>query len=318
MSHCRDNSGCRRPASLQTGDRIGVAAPASPFDHDRFFKGLEVLRQMGFDPVCSDRIFLKTGYFAGSCEQRARDLHEFFAAPDIRAVWCERGGYGSLRLLECLDYPFIAKHPKIFVGCSDITTLLVTLHQKCRMPTFHGPMIASLADADPPSLKAISRTLTGFAPVVLQAVSGRVIQTGRAAGPVLGGNLATLCHMLATPYAPDLAGCNLFIEDTGEKPYRIDRMLTQMRMAGCFDELAGLAAGGFTRCGPEKEIHRILADVFGDCPFPAVSGFPAGHDLPNKVLPIGVTATLDSEAMNLTYHEPAVLAPDAQKGDVRP
>lgn len=306
MTHCSDIPACTRPAPLQAGDRVGVVAPASPFDRDRFLQGLEVLRDMGFDPVWSDSLFLKNGYYAGSRRQRADDLQAFFAASDIRAVWCVRGGYGSLGILECLDYALIEKHPKIFVGCSDITTLLITLILRCRMPTFHGPMVASLADADKLTRDGITRALDGPGALAVRAENGCVIRPGKSTGCVLGGNLATLCHMLATPYFPDLTGCILFVEDTGEKPYRIDRMLTQMRMAGCFDHLAGVAAGSFTRCGPTEQIHRVFADIFAGFAFPVVCGFPAGHGRPNTVLPMGVSASLDSDTMTLTYPEPAV------------
>ncbi|MCF8027705.1 MAG: LD-carboxypeptidase [Desulfobacteraceae bacterium] len=314
MTHCRDIPACTRPAPLQAGDRVGVVAPASPFDRDRFLQGLEVLRDMGFDPVWSDRLFLKNGYYAGSRRQRADDLQAFFAASDIRAVWCVRGGYGSLGILECLDYALIEKHPKIFVGCSDITNLLVTISRRCCMPTFHGPMVVSLADADKPTIEGIARALTGFGAVKIRAENGCMIRPGKAAGCVLGGNLSTFCHLLATPYFPDLTGCILFVEDTGEKPYRIDRMLTQMRMAGCFDHLAGVAAGSFTNCGSKEQIHRVFADVFDGFAFPVVCGFPAGHGRPNMVLPMGIAASLDSDTMTLTYSEPAVAAPCRDSG----
>lgn len=306
MTHCRDIPAVTRPAALRAGDRVGVVAPASPFDRDRFLQGLEVLRDMGLDPVWSERLFLKNGYYAGTRRQRADDLHAFFAASDIRGLWCVRGGYGSLGILECLDYALIEKHPKIFVGCSDITTLLVTISRRCCMPTFHGPMVASLADADKTSIAGVTTVLTGSGQVAIRAENGCVIRPGRAVGCVLGGNLATLCHMLATPYAPDLAGCILFVEDTGEKPYRIDRMLTQMRMAGCFDHLAGVAGGSFTRCGSREQLHGIFADVFSGFAYPVVCGFPAGHGVPNMMLPMGVAANLDSDTMTLAYPESAV------------
>lgn len=315
MTHCLDNSGIRHPAAILPGGRIGIAAPASPFDRDLFFQGIEVIKQMGFEPVFAERIFLKTGYFAGTCQQRARELQDFFDAPDIQAVWCVRGGYGSMRLLDALDYERIEKHPKIFVGCSDITALLAALYHKCRMITFHGPMVASLARADSLTIESVVHSLSGKGIAEIKAVKGRVIRPGKAAGRVLGGNLSTLCHLLATPYFPDLTGKILFLEDIGEKPYRIDRMLTHMHMAGCFNSLAGLAAGSFTRCGSCWEIDRIFTDIFGSGLFPVVTGFPAGHGMPNKTLPMGAVATLDSNTMALAYHEHGVcLSKEAEDG----
>ncbi|MCF8024313.1 MAG: LD-carboxypeptidase [Desulfobacteraceae bacterium] len=305
------------PESLKPGDRIGMVAPASPFDRGRFSRGIEVLRRIGFEPVFTDRIFYKKGYFAGTAPQRARDIHEFFAAPDIRALWAVRGGYGSLRLLPELDYEAIAQTPKIFIGCSDISALLTTFYFKCGIPAFHGPMAVSLAEVDTDTMEGLVRALGGHCPLEIKALQGRVIREGRASGPVLGGNLATLCHLLGTPYAPDFTGCILFIEDTGEKPYRIDRMLTQMLFAGCFDNIAGLAAGTFESCGSAGEVNRIFAELFSKSRFPVVTGFPAGHGSPNMTLPLGVRATLDSSGLSLTYQKRAVGKPADMQGDVR-
>ncbi|MCF8111046.1 MAG: LD-carboxypeptidase [Desulfobacteraceae bacterium] len=292
----------QHPEPLRQGDRIGMVAPASPFDINRFYRGIEVVRRMGFEPVYTDRIFHKNGYFAGSPKERAREINDFFASPDIRALWAVRGGYGSLRLLPEIDYGIISKTPKIFIGSSDITALLVTLHSRCAMPVFHGPVVASLADTDTDTIEGLARAVGDFHPLEIRALNGRVIREGRAEGPVLGGNLATLCHLLATPYAPDFTGCILFVEDIGEKPYRIDRMLTQMKLAGCFDGVAGIAAGSFKNCGPPEEVERVFADLFSASPFPVVAGFPAGHGIPNMTLPFGISATLDSGSLTLSYH----------------
>lgn len=298
------------PATIGAGDRIGVVAPASPFDRERFSLGIRVLRDLGFDPVCAPNLFSRNGYLAGPAARRAADIHGFFADPEIKAVWCARGGYGSMPLLRELDFAHLARNPKIFIGCSDITALLVNLYSRCRMPAFHGPMIASLADADDASTDGLMQALASSRPLRIAMPGGRVIRPGRAAGPVIGGNLATLCHLLATPYAPDFSGCILFLEDVGEKPYRVDRMLTQMRLAGCFDQIAGLMAGSFVRCGPESEIERVFADIFADSRFPVVTGFPAGHGWPNMTVPLGLRAELDSRSRSLSYTEAAVRGPE--------
>lgn len=297
------------PVSLQPGDRIGIVAPASPFERDRFEQGIKVLEKMGFFPVFDESLFRKNGYFAGTSGERAREIQALFADPDVKALCCARGGYGSLRLLPELDYSAISRQPKIFIGCSDITALLITLHARCGMVTFHGPMVSSLAEADQDTLSGIRAALSGTRPVQIHARQAQVIRPGRASGPVIGGNLATLCHLLATPYAPDFRGCILFIEDTKEKPYRIDRMLTQMDYAGCFAEIRGLAAGSFTDCGPPGAVARIFEELFADRDFPVVAGFPAGHGYPNMTLPIGAGATIDSGSMSLTYDAPAVFRP---------
>lgn len=306
MIYRPDKSCCIKPAALRPGCRIAIAAPASPFDREAFLKGIEMMKQMGYEPVFSGRIFSQKGYFAGECSQRARELQDFFDDPEICAIWCVRGGYGSMRVLESLDYKQIQKFPKIFVGCSDITALLAAFYKKCRMITFHGPMVASLASADEHTIKNVFAVLSGNMIPEVSAVNGQVICHGNGTGIVLGGNLSTLCHLLSTPFFPDLDGKIFFIEDVGEKPYRIDRMLSQMRMAGCFDRLAGLAGGSFIRCGPAGELKRIFADIFSKSDFPVITGFPAGHDMPNKTLPMGAVATLDSQTMSLVYHQSIV------------
>lgn len=289
-----------QPNTLKKGDAIGIVAPASPFDRSRFEKGAQLIAARGFNPVFTDDLFHTNGYFAGSDAERTAVLDTFYRDPAIRAVWCVRGGYGSMRILSMLDYRMIARNPKPLVGCSDITALLNVIHQRCGLVTVHGPMVASLGSADEATTDAVFDCLTTTLPTVISISDGVVIHPGKASGPVIGGNLATLCHLLGTPFAPDFSGRIVFLEDTGEKPYRIDRMLYQMKLAGCFSSVAGICLGSFEDCGDISAIHRIAEDIFSDIPVPVLAGLPIGHGMPNLSLPIGVAATLDTEARRLT------------------
>ncbi len=298
-----------QPAALKRGDAIGIVAPASPFDRTGFEKGVRLIAARGFTPVFTDNLFQTKGYFAGSDAHRARELEAYYRDPAVRAVWCARGGYGTMRILSLLDYAAIARNPKPLVGCSDITALLNTICQRCGIVTIHGPMVASLEQADAATQSAIFECLTKANPTDISIPDGAVIRAGKASGPLAGGNLATLCHLLQTPFAPDFSGRIVFLEDTGEKPYRIDRMLFQMKLAGCFSSVAGICLGTFENCGDISEIHRIAEDILSDIPVPVLAGLPIGHGMPNLPLPIGVAATLDTEARRLTCRASAVKLP---------
>lgn len=296
-----------RPKALKPGDAIGIAAPASPFDRNAFDAGVQVISDMGFKPVFSESLFAADRYLAGPDDHRLRIVHELFADPGIAAVWCARGGYGSLRLIDGLDYEKIASSPKPFLGCSDITAMLNAVCARCGWVVYHAPMVAGLGDADAATLSSVKAALSGDRAPVLQAAPPEVFAAGRGAGHVVGGNLSTLSHLLATPYAPDFDGRIVFFEEVGEKPYRIDRMLTQMQLAGCFDRAAGICFGTFKNCGRASDIGSILKDRFSNAPFPVLAGFAVGHDLPNLTLPIGLPATLDTETATLHYQQAPVV-----------
>lgn len=295
-----------RPSPLRPGDRIGVAAPASPFERDRFFEGIQILEKMGFSAVYDGSVFEADGYFAGSDAHRLAQLHTLFSDPAVRAVWCARGGYGSMRLLPEINYDLVRRNPKPFIGCSDISAMLNTICCRSGLVTFHGPMVTSLHRADELTMKAVMDALTGKNSMIISAGHPKILSPGNARGPVLGGNLATLCHLLGTPYMPDFSGAILFLEDTGEKPYRIDRMLTQMTLAGCFDQVAGIFFGTFENCGEPSQIERILSDAFSGRQIPILAGFDIGHGIPNITVPIGPEAILDTESGTLAYMHSAV------------
>jgi len=295
-----------KPAPLRMGDTVGVVAPGSPFDTATFQKGLELLGSRGYALKVSGACTSRQGYLAGSDRERARSFMETWTDPQVRAVLCARGGFGSMRLLPLLDYAALSAFPKILVGFSDITALLVTLTERCAMVTFHGPVVTSLAKGGLRSIRALQEAVSWPAPMVLHAEEPAVLVSGKAAGPVIGGNLTTLCHLAGTAYSLRPEGCLLFLEDRGEAPYRIDRMLCQMKMAGCLSGVVGVALGSFERCGSLEEVHRIFREMFAPERVPVLAGFTAGHTAENHTFPMGVRAELDTQDGVLRFLEPAL------------
>ncbi len=294
------------PRMLRPGDTLGVVAPASPFDRESFEMGVQVLRGMGFHPYIPQEIFDQSDYLAGSDRSRADLINRLFVDPDIAGIVCARGGYGALRILPLLNSSAISSHPKVFVGFSDITVLLSFLVSRCKMAAFHGPTVATLGQGDGATRRGFFSALADPAPLAIAAAARQVIQAGTATGRFWCGNLTLLCHLTGTPYQPDFNGGILLIEDQGEAPYRIDRMLTHMRLAGCFDGLAGLALGSFTNCGAADTICRIVADRLEGLGIPIMGGFTVGHGEVNLTLPVGLPVQLDTATGTLTFVEPAL------------
>ncbi len=296
-----------KPPRLVPGDTIGIVAPASPFSQEEFNRGVAVLESMGFRVSFDDDIFIEQGYLAGTDAQRADFINRLFADQEIKAIVCVRGGFGAMRVLALLDYEAIKKHPKIFVGFSDISALLSVLDTRCGLVTFHGPMVTTLADAGQETKAALLAALTSDVELELIPANSRVIKPGQASGPIAGGNLTTLCHLVGTPFAPSYNGKIIFFEDKGEAVYRIDRMLSQMKLAGCFEGLVGLVLGSFEDCGEFDEICRIAAEMFKDADIPVLAGFDIGHGKTNITIPLGIEATLDADRQRLTFHESATV-----------
>jgi len=283
-----------RPPRLEPGDTIGVVAPAGPFDPEEFMQGKTVLETMGFRIVYDESIFQKHGFLAGTDDQRADQVNRLFADPSVQAIVCARGGYGSMRILPILDFNTIQTHPKIFVGFSDISALLTMLYEQCGLVTFHGPMVTSLAGATQRTILAMKTALTSDGPLELIPDGGKIIKPGMCSGVLAGGNLTTLCHLVGTPYSPNFRGKIVLLEDVGEMTYRIDRMLTQMKLAGCFNGIAGLILGAFKKCGQLNEIVEIFDNIFHDTDIPILAGFDIGHGKTNLTVPMGLVATLDT------------------------
>jgi muramoyltetrapeptide carboxypeptidase len=295
------------PARIGPGDTIGIVAPAGPFDRDTFVRGTKQLEELGFRVVTPPGLLDACGYLAGSDSHRARFINQLFADKHIDAIICARGGYGSIRVLPLLDYQTIADNPKVFIGFSDITVLLAVLTERCGVATFHGPVVTSLADAPAETRLSLMQAVSSDAGLEIKAARGMTINPGSASGIVCGGNLTTLCHLVGTPFAPVFADKILFIEDRAEAPYRIDRMMAHMKLAGCFENLAGIVLGYFEDCGPLNDIYNIVAETFRDEPFPIFAGLDAGHGNPNRTLPFGIEATLDADGHCLSYHRSATV-----------
>jgi muramoyltetrapeptide carboxypeptidase len=294
-----------RPPRLKSGDIIGIAAPSGPFDNDLFEKGMAVLRGMGFNVHIPDAVYRREGFLAGPDAARAEVINGLFADPDIQGILCARGGYGATRLLPHLDWETIRRHPKVFVGFSDITVLHCVLLAQAGLVTFHGPMGTTLDKAPDTWREFMLRTLTTDTPVELAPPGVTVLTHGEGSGPVIGGNLTLLAHLVGTPHAPRFNGRLLFVEDVTEAPYRIDRMLVQMTLAGCFDHVAGLILGQFQDCGDADEINDVFMRTFGPLGIPVVAGFPIGHGPENATLPIGLEARLTTRPPKLIYEQAA-------------
>jgi muramoyltetrapeptide carboxypeptidase len=293
------------PRRLNKGDTIGIVAPSSPFEPDALDKGISVLNRMGFKTKQADGLFDGIGYLAGTDARRLAQVNAMFADNAVDAIMCARGGFGALKLLSGLDYGLIRSHPKALVGFSDITALHQGIFQKTGLVTFHGPVVTTLGEADQASLDAWRAALAGGRPVVMGAEKKYTVVTGVARGMVSGGNLATLCHLVGTQFHPVFNDAILVIEETNESLYRIDRMLTQMKLAGCFQGLAGVALGNFNGCGPLPDILDLMKDCFGTRAIPIAAGFPWGHAGPNLTIPLGLPARLDADSGELQFLETA-------------
>jgi muramoyltetrapeptide carboxypeptidase len=288
-----------KPPALRPGDTVGIVAPASNIKRADLEAGSEALRRAGYQPFYFDSIVQRDLYFAGSIERRARELEEMFVRDDVRAIVCARGGYGANYLLKELDLKKIRAHPKIFVGYSDITTLLTYFVDAAGFVTFHGPMAAKdWAHADGVDLASWHAALsgsTGWDVSLNEGVNGLV--EGDAEGILYGGCLSILVASLGTPYEIKTAGTILFLEDLAAKPYQIDRMLIQLKLAGHFDGVLGIVFGEMLDCVQTVNQGYTLQDVVmrivGDLKVPVAFGVRSGHVTSDNItLPFGVRARL--------------------------
>ncbi|HEX3094304.1 MAG TPA: LD-carboxypeptidase [Candidatus Angelobacter sp.] len=289
-----------KPPALRQGDKIGLIAPASSFNRDAFLRGCDRLRQMGYEPVYTQNIFDRDIYFAGTAERRTQGLLDYWRRDDIAALICVRGGYGSNYLLEKLDFSMFAARPKILLGCSDITSLLTAIHDRTGLVGFHGPMVAKDIADGTFDLVSWTNSLTGVAEWSVPTTGIEVLRSGKAAGRLYGGCLSMLAASLGTPYEIQTQDCILFIEDIAEKPYRIDRMLMQLRLAGKLDGVRGFVFGEMLDCAPPKgetyTLQQVIMRVLAPYKVPIVYGLKSGHvTAGNITLPIGVQAELEAE-----------------------
>jgi muramoyltetrapeptide carboxypeptidase len=303
-----------KPRALRPGDKIGILAPASSFNREAFERGCNRLREMGYEPVYSPEIFARDLYFAGSAERRLNELTSLLMRDDIAALICVRGGYGSNYLLDKLDFRLFTQHPKIFLGCSDITSLLTAITDRTGLVTFHAPMIAKdIADGSFDS-NSWNNALQGAQSWDIPTTGVEVLRPGQVQGRLYGGCLSMLAASLGTPFEIETDGMILFIEDIGEKPFRIDRMLMQLHLAGKLKDVRGFVFGEMLDCRPPAgetyTLHQVVLRVLRGYEVPVVYGLKSGHVSSNNItLPIGVQAelTASGEGVALKILEPATI-----------
>lgn len=299
---------------LKKGDTIGLVSPAGPEDPKAIKKGIEFLKSLGFNIKEGKHLYDKEKYLAGSDIDRATDLMDMFKDTDVDMILCVRGGYGTMRILPLLDFDIIKKNPKIFMGFSDITTLLNMIAQKSNIITFHGPMGSSSLDE--------KYTLESFLNMLTNCKSEFKIDNpkdfdikeevaGYAEGEIVGGNLCLICSTLGTPYEIDFKNKILFIEEIGEAPYKIDRMLTQLLLCNKLQECSGFILGQFKGCELSNyersfKLDEVIRDRILSLGKPTLSNIMSGHDYPKLTIPIGCKCLLDTYAKSIKIIEPVV------------
>lgn len=295
-----------KPLPLRPRDSVHVIAPAGPFDRPSFEVGLAVIAQR-YRPLYRPDLFESWRYLAGTDARRSEEFARALTDKDSRAIFCARGGYGSMRLLPSL--PLAEAAPSALVGFSDLTSVHMALQALGRV-SIHGPVLTHLGKQPPEVQDYLFRLLeSSEPPPPLQGKATYV--PGVVEGPLLGGNLSVFSRLLGTPYMPKLDGAVLLLEDVGERPYRLDRMWTHLKLAGVFERLSGIVLGDFTQCEEKDapygsaDVLRSLAEETG---LPCAAGFPIGHDIPNYPVALGTHVRLDASTARLTFLEGAVQA----------
>ena len=292
----------QNPPAVLPGDRIGIAALSGPVDVEALRVGLAVLRTMGFHPVLAENLTSVDGMFAGSDQERIEAFHQLAADRSLNAIFFARGGHGVLRLLPSVDWELLAQRPRTFVGYSDLTPFLLEATRRLGLVTLHGPMpgvdlARGLTEAEETSFLNVLR---GSFPQT--SVVPTVLGNGMARGALLGGCLSLLTATLGTRFAPDFKGAVMFWEEVGEPLYRIDRMLTQLKLAGAFDSISGMVVGNvdLPDAQDQQALCATLSDFAHEGGWLVGFGFPAGHGVPNLTLPLGMTAQICSKNKSVT------------------
>jgi muramoyltetrapeptide carboxypeptidase len=318
-----------KPATLQIGDTIGIVAPASPIKKDLLEAGCKILREFGYQPFYLPSILDQDIYFAGTAQRRMRELQEMFERDEVKAIICARGGYGSNYLLEHFDIEIVRKHPKIFVGYSDVTTLMTWFMDQANLITFHGPMVAKDFAVENGVAQEYWISALGGADSLEFHFSGsggevKTIATGRCEGVLYGGCLSMLVASLGTPYEIDTADTVLFVEDLATKPYQIDRMFMHLKLAGKLKSVRGIIFGEMLDCAQpgatNYTLETILRRLVADLNIPVIYGLRSGHvSCRNITLPLGIRVALSAEPyeVRLNFLEsataPAVVTARASK-----
>lgn len=291
------------PPPVGPGDQVGVAALSGPVARDALERGLAELERLGFRPVPADNLASRHGLFAGSDEERLEAFHKLARRPDLGAIFFARGGHGVLRLIERIDWALLARFPRVYVGYSDLTPFLNSVVERLSLVSIHGPMVAvEMARGLRPAERiALLEVLRGELPATRRF--RRRLVAGQGEGRLVGGCLSMLVATLGTTFAPRLDNRILFFEDVDEPPYRIDRMLTQLRLSGTLEGVRGVVIGGSLPASGEsvpggKGEARELLSAIGA---PVVAGLASGHGSPNLALPLGLKARISGEDMRLIF-----------------
>ncbi len=311
----------KKPEPLKLGDRVALAAPSSPVPPSILETSISSINYLGLEPVVMPSCHMVHGYLSGPDRQRADDINKAFADPSIKGIFCLRGGFGATRLLPLLDYHMIRKNPKVFLGYSDITALHTAFNQLCGFITFHGPMPnTSYSRMDSYSLDSLKQNLFSAQPpgTVINPPHQplKAVYPGKARGLVTGGNLSLLQGTLGSPYEVDTKDKILFLEDVGERPYRLDKALTALSLAGKFRDCSGIILGTFTECqepdadavppntriaGSVLTIQQIIDEVVRPWGKPTIANLRAGHVAPQCTIALGMEASFDTLSMTLCF-----------------
>lgn len=316
-----------RPKALRAGDTVGLITPSSYVsDPDRLALAERTARYFGLVPKFAKSVRKREGYLGGTVEERLDDLHAMFRDPEVKAVFAIRGGYGAAQLLDRIDYDLIRSHPKIFLGYSDITALHLAIQKLAGLVTFHGPI--TLSRFTPYTQTYFRKALFETEPIgrvtnppdsdpLRPGHTLRTVRAGRARGRLIGGNLTLISTTMGTPYEVETSGRILFVEDVEEQPYSIDRMLTQLRLAGKLDAAAGVIFGECQDCRPRDfkpsyestlSVGEVVDEILGRLRVPVLSGLTIGHTDDQLTLPLGVMAELDADKGELVIEEAGVTA----------
>lgn len=305
-----------KPKPLKNGDTIGLIGPSSPTPFERIEPSIERIKELGFNVVVGESCYGVHGYLSGKDEVRAKDVNEMFRNKNIDGVWCIRGGYGTPRILDMLDYDLIRQNPKVFIGYSDITALHISINQECELVTFHGPMVSTelYRGIDDFTRDYLIKNIMGHKSLGLitnpKNIDIKTLVSGKCEGKIVGGNLSLVASTIGTPFEIDTKGKILFLEDVDEEPYRIDRMLTQLKLAGKLDDTEGFILGDWNNCVSEEPNKSLtLFEIFNELIVPigkpTIYNFMAGHCDPMITLPFGVNSKLDADNKKLFIDESA-------------
>ncbi|MEW6129255.1 MAG: LD-carboxypeptidase [Acidobacteriota bacterium] len=315
-----------KPKALKSGDTVGLITPSTEvIDPDRLALAQHTLKYFGLKPRMGKNVGRRSIDYKSSIQMRLDDLHEMFSDKTVAAIFAVRGGYGSPHLLDKIDYPLIQKNPKIFLGYSDITALHLAIHRQTGLVTFHGPVaVSGFSDYTQNAFRRAlfdKNSLGKFTNpkeenLLRPEHSFRTIKSGKVTAPMIGGNLSLIVSLMGTPYEMDTRGKLLFLEDVDEQPYSIDRMLTNLRLAGKLEQAAGIIFGECAGCGPRDfqpsfaspySLGEVLNNILGDLKIPVLYGLTIGHTKDQLTLPLGLTGMLDADEGILDIKEAAVI-----------